>query len=264
MRISIPVFLLAIGLQASVVSDAQTWNGKQCAVVLTYDDAIDAHLVHAIPALDSFGLKGTFYLIGGVGAIGNRLPEWRKAAAEGHELGNHTAFHPCDGTKPGRSFVKPENDLSKYSINRMRDEIRLTNTLLKAIDGRTERTFAYPCGDKMIHDSLYYEPVKKDFIAARGVSGGLLQMDSVHLHDINCYMINGKDAAYMINLVKKAQQTQTLLVFLFHGVGGGHDLNVDLAEHRKLLQYLKAHENEIWIAPMIDVAKYVKARKRDY
>ncbi|MBV9986591.1 MAG: polysaccharide deacetylase family protein [Chitinophagaceae bacterium] len=256
------LFFLIILLGASV-AQAQPWNGKNCAVVLTYDDAIDGHLDHAVPALDSFGLKGTFYLIGNAGAVVNRIPEWRKAAADGHELGNHTGIHPCDGG-PGRTFITPDTDLRNYTINRMRDEIRLTNALLRAIDGRTERTFAYPCGDKKIHDSLYYEPVKKDFIAARGVSDGLLKIDSVHLHDINCYSINGQSGEYMIGLVKKAQQSGRAVVFLFHGVGGGHDLNVSLTEHRKLLQYLKAHENEIWVAPMIDVAKYIKARKQDY
>ena len=43
---------------------ADTWNHKQCAVVLTYDDAIDADLDNVEPALDSLGLKGTFYIIG--------------------------------------------------------------------------------------------------------------------------------------------------------------------------------------------------------
>ena len=38
----------------------QPWQGKKCAVVLTYDDAINEHLDNAIPVLDSLGLKATF------------------------------------------------------------------------------------------------------------------------------------------------------------------------------------------------------------
>ncbi|HXO76893.1 MAG TPA: hypothetical protein VN824_16680, partial [Puia sp.] len=49
-----------------------------------------------------------------------------------------------------------------------------------------------------------------------------------------------------------------LLVFLFHGVGGGHALNVSLDAHRQLIRFLKEHQNEIWIAPMVDVAEYVR------
>jgi len=44
---------------------------------------------------------------------------------------------------------------------------------------------------------------------------------------------------------------------LFHGVGGGKPLNVSIQEHQELLKYLKAKEM-IWIAPMLDVAKYIK------
>ncbi len=62
----------------------------------------------------------------------------------------------------------------------------------------------------------------------------------------------------MINLVKEAMKTHTLLVFLFHGVGGGHSLNVGLKEHSQLLHYLKANEKNIWIAPMIDVAEHIR------
>ncbi len=111
-------------------------------------------LDNALPALDSLQLKGTFYLIGSSPVIGKRLNEWRHAAAEGHELGNHALFHPCDGSLPGRSFVTADNDLSKYTVSRAVNEIRVNNTLLKAIDGKDMRTFAYPCGDLRIKQAL--------------------------------------------------------------------------------------------------------------
>lgn len=234
------------------------WNGKQCAVVLTYDDAIDVDLDNVIPALDSMKLKGTFYLIGSSPVISKRLNEWRAAAKNGHELGNHALFHPCDGSLPGRSFVSPEHDLSKYSVAREVDEIRINNTLLKAIDGKDKRTFAYPCGDRKIGDVFFYNQLKNDFVAARGVSSGMQNAADVALDNIDCYGINGQNADYMIDLVKKAQQSHTLLVFLFHGVGGGHNINVGLSDHSKLLHYLKQNEKNIWIAPMVTVAEKIK------
>ncbi|MFV5683936.1 polysaccharide deacetylase family protein [Flavobacterium sp. GB2R13] len=39
------------------------WNGKKCAVVLTYDDALNIHLDKVIPILNSFNFKATFHLI---------------------------------------------------------------------------------------------------------------------------------------------------------------------------------------------------------
>jgi peptidoglycan/xylan/chitin deacetylase (PgdA/CDA1 family) len=251
------VFLSAVlTVQAQ---NAQVWKNKQCAVVLTYDDAIDVDLDHAIPVLDSLKLKATFYLIGSSPVISARMDEWRKIAKEGHELGNHAMFHPCDGSRPGRGFVTPENDLSKYSMAREANEIHMNNVLLKAIDGKDKRTFAYPCGDLKIGDDLIYPHIQKDFVGARGVGAGMQTIEKVDLGNIDCYMIDKKSADYMIGLVKQAMQTHTLLVFLFHGVGGGHNINVDLNEHSKLLHFLKQNEKDIWIAPMVDVAEHIKA-----
>jgi peptidoglycan/xylan/chitin deacetylase (PgdA/CDA1 family) len=238
--------------------DTPTWNHHQCAVVLTYDDAIDADLDNVLPALDSLGLKATFYLIGSSPVVGKRLEEWRAAARNGHELGNHSLFHPCDASPPGRGFVPADLDLSKYSINRAVAEIRINNTLLNAIDGKTKRTFAYPCGDLKIRDTFFYPGLHKEFVAARGVTARMDAIGQVDLDNIDCYAMNGQSAEEMIALVQKAMQTHTLLVFLFHGVGGGHSINVGLNEHSRLLHYLKAHENNIWIAPMVDVAEYIR------
>ncbi len=257
--ILIPLILLfaAATTTAQKAPDTKVWNNKQCAVVLTYDDAIDGDLDNVIPALDSLNLKGTFYIIGSSPVVNNRLNEWRLAAKNGHELGNHALFHPCDGSLPGRSFVTADNDLSKYTVSRAVSEIRVNNTLLKAIDGKDKRTFAYPCGDRKIGDVYFYDQLKKEFVGARGVSAGLQTPNEVQLDNIDCYGINGQSADYMIDLVKKAQQTHTLLVFLFHGVGGGHSINVSLDAHSKLLHYLKDHEKKIWIAPMVDVAERI-------
>ncbi len=250
--------VLLTGTSARFVQNNGDWRGKQCAVVLTYDDAIDVDLDNVVPALDSMKFKGTFYLIGSSPVISKRLNEWKLAALEGHELGNHSMNHPCDGSLPGRSFITPANDLSKYTVDRMVSEVRATNTLLHSIDGKTRRTFAYPCGDRTIGGKFFYDSLKNDFVGARGVSGGLQTAKQVDLSNIDCYAINGQSAEYMIDLVKKAQQTHTLLVFLFHGVGGGHNLNVGLKEHSALLHYLKANEKDIWIAPMVDVAQRIK------
>jgi sialate O-acetylesterase len=137
----------------------------------------------------------------------------------------------------------------------------MNNTLLKAIDGKSTRTFAYPCGDLTIGGKSFYDGLKHDFAGARGVNGGLQTASQVDLDNIDCFVINGQSAEYMIDLVQKAMQSHTLLVFLFHGVGGGHNINVDLEAHSKLLHYLKQQEKTIWIAPMVEVAEFIKHNK---
>ena len=248
-------------LDTAFAQELSNWNGKKCAVVLTYDDGLNVHLSNAIPALDSFGLKGTFYVSDYFGGLNAQIPGWRKAAANGHELGNHTVYHPCAGNLPGRSFVSADYDLSRYSIRRITDEIRSMNTMLKAIDGKSKRTFAYPCGDMKIADSFYLNGMKNEFVAARGVRGAMPSVQEVDLYNINCFGINGQSGVELVQLVKQAIDKNRLLVFLFHGVGGEHSLNVSLEAHRELLAFLSQHKNEIWIAPMIEVSEYIRSKQ---
>ena len=249
---------LILIFNTSYAQETRNWNGKKCAVVLTYDDALNIHLDKVIPMLDSYKFKGTFYLIGSAPVVSKRLSEWRAAAKNGHELGNHTLNHPCDGALPGRGFVTAENDLSRYTVARAVNEIRVTNTLLKAIDGKDERTFAYPCGDLTISDTLYYDFLKDDFVGARGVVSAYPQIKDVNLSDITAFAQIGTTAAQMIAQIEEAEKTGSFVVLLFHGVGGEHPLNIELEEHRKLLDYLKKKEKDIWVATMVDVAKYIK------
>ncbi len=252
--------LVFIALLLSLLSHSQSnqpWHGKKCAVVLTYDDAIDQHLDNAVPLLDSLGLKATFYVTAFSQSMQARLNEWKKLATKGHELGNHTLYHPCIGGK-GREWVKPEYDMNNYTVKRMVDETRMTNLFLQALDGKTKRTFAFTCGDMKIGDSSFIYAMKDDFVAARAVRAQMHKINEIDLLNVDCYMVNGETGAQMIEWAKKAMETNSLLVILFHGVGGGNALNVSIAAHREFLQYLKKNEKDMWIAPMLNVAEHIK------
>ena len=253
------IFLFLL-LLLSAVSKSQSnlpWKGKKCAVVLTYDDAISQHLDNAIPVLDSLGLKATFYITAFSTSMQTRMNEWKKLATKGHELGNHTLYHPCIGGK-GREWVKPEYDMNNYTVQRMIDETRMTNVFLQALDGKTKRTFAFTCGDMKIGDSSFINGMKNDFIAARAVRAQMHKINEIDLLNVDCYMVNGETGAQLIEWAKKAMETNSLLVILFHGVGGGNSLNVSFPAHREFLNYLKRNEKNIWIAPMIEVAEYIR------
>src|SRR5512138_1743299 len=64
-------------------------DGQRAAVSLAYDDSLPSQLDNAIPALDRHGLKGSFYLTLAADPVRDRLEDWRAAARNGHELGNH-------------------------------------------------------------------------------------------------------------------------------------------------------------------------------
>lgn len=253
-------FLFFTALLLSVFCWAQngSWNGRRSAVVLTYDDGLNVHLTNTVPTLDSFGLKGTFYIADYGNKLQGQISGWRTAAHNGHELANHTVWHPCEGGRAGREFVQGDYDLRYYTVRRMTDEIRAMNNLLKAIDGKDKRTFAFPCGDAKIGDTAYMDGMQNELIAARGVSSNLPQISEVNLYNFPGLMVNGQSGDELIELVKKAEQKGALLVFLFHGVGGEHGLNVSLPAHRQLLQYLRQKQKDIWVAPLVEVAEYVK------
>jgi hypothetical protein len=73
-------------------------------------------------------------------------------------------------------------------------------------------------------------------------------------------MVNGQTGDELIGLVKEALSKNALLVFLFHGVGGEHSLNVSVSDHRKLLVYLKQNMKDIGVASLIDIVERIKAR----
>lgn len=260
MKIIIGLFVVVFMLISNKVEAQQNgkWNGKKCAVVLTYDDALNVHLDNVIPALDSLDIRGTFYIVGESDVLRERMAEWRYAAEKGHELGNHTLTHPCDANKEGRSWVQQDKDLSSYSVKRAVNEINVTTTILQAIDGKTERTFAYPCGDTKAGGEDFYSLVEDRFVGARGVNRGLESLETIDLKEINCYGMSDNSGSDMIDLVNEAMESNKLIVFLFHGVGGEHGLNVSLEAHRELVQYIGKNRDKIWIAPLVEVSKYVK------
>lgn len=253
---------LAVAGCFGLFAQENAWNGRQSAVCLTYDDGLDIDLDNVAPVLDSLGLKGTFYIPGNSESLAKRLPEWKDLALKGHEIGNHTLFHACEGGRPGREFVSSDYDLTKYTLKRIVDEILLANTLFSAIDNKTQRTFAYACGDNKVVGSDFMAQMKDKFVAARGVQPMMYKVNDVDIYNVGSYMVNGQSGDELIAMAKKAMESHSLIVFLFHGVGGGHNINVSLEAHRKLVYFLKQNEKNVWVAPFIDVMSFVKMNKK--
>jgi sialate O-acetylesterase len=86
--------------------------------------------------------------------------------------------------------------------------------------------------------------------------------EAIDLSDIGSYMISGQTGEELIRLVREAMEKKALLVFLFHGVGGEHGLNVSLEAHRELITYLHEQRGAVWVAPLIDVVRYLKDEPR--
>ena len=232
------------------------WHGKKAAVVLTYDDALEVHLDNVIPAMDSLGLTGSFYLSANFPGSKNRIQDWRSAAARGHELGNHTLFHPCDASKPGRSWVSPQNDLSRYTTDQIVREIEMTNVFLESLDGKKERTFAYTCGDTQTGEGSFVEAIRNQFISMRGVRGEINKLETLDFTNVDCFVADETNEGQLVRWAEKAKEENGLLVILFHGVGGGHAINVNLQTHNDFLKYLKNHPDDYWVTTLLEASKH--------
>ncbi len=238
-------------------------NGARAAVVLSYDDAVDVQLDNVVPDLDAVHLPGTFFVTGSSESLRKRLAEWRALPARGHELANHTIFHPCLRAPAGRDWVPPEYALESYTIRRITDEAAAMNTTLRAIDGETVRTFAYPCLDTTAGGASYVDALRPMFLAARGGGDRIVEDPrTLDLQQVPSWMAQDVSGEAMIGFVRKAVDKGGLAVFLFHGVGGGHSISVSREAHQQLLAWLAAHRATVWTGTFRTVMTHVAAEQK--
>lgn len=226
-------------------------DGQRAAVSLSYDDALESQLRHALPALDRHNLNASFYLTLSSPLVKAEMERWREAAAEGHELGNHTLFHPCSKRKPGREWVKPYQDLSKKTVEEMLLRLQTANAFLQALDGRDQRTLTPPCIDSSTADGNYLEAASGLFVAIKGfekVPAGFVQMT----------LPDGWNAEQLIEYVEKTSRSAKLINIVFHGIGGDY-MSVDAAEHAKFLKYLSENRKVYWTDTYLNIMKHVNA-----
>ena len=84
--------------QAEETRPFQWPNEKRGAVSLSFDDARVSQIDTGLALLDEHHVKVTFFVQ--AENISHRLEGWKKAAADGHEIGNHSMTHPCRATTP--------------------------------------------------------------------------------------------------------------------------------------------------------------------
>jgi peptidoglycan/xylan/chitin deacetylase (PgdA/CDA1 family) len=255
------LIVLSCCLMFSISTAAQEkefqWpEGKKAAVCLTYDDGILSQLEQAIPDLNEAGMHGTFYIQGT-----NLQPEfverWREAASQGHELGCHSLFHPCSGEF---DWVPEEYRTEDYTLRRMLDEAAVMNQFLYAVDGQSRRTYAYPCYEKEVGGIDYVDSLSRSglFVGARGgKSDEAVTTKNLKLFDIPSMSITDElSFENVIAHIDKAVENGTLAVFCFHGIGGDY-IVTSREYHQRIIDYLKANEDQIWVATMAEIATYL-------
>lgn len=228
---------------------------RRCIVSLCYDDGLTCHHAEVAPLLHQHGLRATFYphLQGGFLAD---AAHWREVAAAGHEIGNHTLFHPCYDAK----WLDRTYHLRHYTPQRWNDEVKLANAVLHLVDGCTLRTFGNTCHDNLLGEGAGLVRLDtlapQHFVAARGEH----TRRPVDLAAPNWFNLGnrGIDGCKFDELRSELDELRTRggwLIYTLHGVGGRADsLHIAENEHHRLIEWLATRQDDIWVAPVRTVA----------
>jgi hypothetical protein len=242
--------LLGFFITVQSVVGQQAGQPKKAIICLTYDDGLESHLATVIPQLDSAKLKGTFFLNAIQGAsnvIGQASPAvtgWRSAALKGHELANHTLFHPC----PEKLGWIKEVSIESYTIDQIVKEIETQNALLALLDpSRKYRSFAFPCNNTFIGNTDYSVIIKEKGLVKFGRTGGdrnsiITDFKNLNTMQVPSWLVEeGTTAKELIAFAEKVKQSGGMGVYQFHGIGGQF-FKVSREEHKAFLDYLSKNQ----------------------
>ena len=259
-RICLAILLVALCSQAHAQI---AWpKGKVAALSLTYDDALRSQLDFAIPQLNAARFRGTFFLDGDITPAD--MLRWRNAQRSGHELGNHSLFHPCPRAMlPDRRNYLTEN----YDVDRMLGEIAAMNNVLFGIDGASTRTYSVPCSQMLVGGVDYTSALRRSGLVKYVRTGGDQYKSVVtHFATLDSFQVpsygpvDKPDGKQLIAYAERVRDAKGLGVLQFHGTGGDY-LEVTAQAHQQLLDWLRQHP-EVWVAPFQEVMDYVSARTR--
>lgn len=248
-------------LAAQGGSAAFRWpDGKRVAVSLSFDDARTSQMDTGVALFDHYGVKVTFFV--NPKNLEPRLEAWKKTAAKGHEIGNHSRSHPCTG-----NFAwSRSNALESYTTAMIETEMDGANADIERMLGVKPTTFAYPCGEKFIGrgtQTLSYVPmVAKRFRAARGFRDEAANdpafCDLAQLLGIDS---DGMTFEEMKQAVLAGANTGGWVVFAGHEIGSAGQQTTQTASLEKLLEFAKDPANGVWLETVDTVARYVEGHR---
>lgn len=247
--------------EAKKVSSGFSWpEGKKMALSLSFDDARTSQVDTGIPILDKYGVKATFYV--NSERMKERLDGWKKALANGHEIGNHTMTHPCTGNFP----FSRDNALETYTLNDIARQMTDLNQEVDRLLGTIPVSFAYPCGQKFVgrgEDLKSYVPVvAKMFISGRGwLDEGPNDPSFCDLAQLTGMESDNKTFEQIKTLIDQAAENGSWLVLAGHEIGEPEFQTTWSSTVEEICKYATDPANGIWIAPVGTIAAYVKSHR---
>ncbi len=249
--------------QATPIHPAKTFrwpNGKRAAASLSFDDARVSQIDTGLALLNRQQVKATFFVQ--PENVRKRLEGWKKAVADGHEIGNHSKSHPCTGNY---AFSR-RNALEDYSLEMMAAQLDGANAEIESLLGVKPRTFAYPCGQKFVGRGLdvrsYVPLVAERFLVGRGYLDESANDPAVcDLAQAMGTPFDDMEFEQMKNRVEEAARDGRWIIFVGHEIGKRGYQVTDTAALETLSEYFKDPAHGIWLATVAEIAEYVRQQR---
>jgi peptidoglycan/xylan/chitin deacetylase (PgdA/CDA1 family) len=235
-------------------------DGRRAALSIGWDDARPSAVTTGVPIFDDHGVKATFYVL--PRNMTDQVKQWRAAAANGHEMGNHTLKHPCMGNFIG--WQTPETMLENYTLQRMEKEILSANDVVDKMLGVRPTSFAYPCAQTYVGRGRtlksYIPVVAKHFVVGRaGFSETYASPERCDLAQVPSLDSDNKTFEEMKAILDAAVSKGCWLIFTGHEVGDGKVHQTTSASALdKMCRYLKKHP-EIWVDTVTAVGLHIRS-----
>ena len=246
----------------AAVNSFQWPEGYRAAVSLSFDDARESQLDVGAAVLAETRTKVTFYLT--AGNLGKRADDWKKAAAAGHELGNHSMVHPCSGNfEWSRTHA-----LEDMSLDRMRQELTEANRAIETATGVRPVTFAYPCGQTFVGRGRgvqsYVPLISELFLSGRlWLSEAPNDPGYADLAQLAGYPMDDVEFDELESAVRSAIDRGQWLVLAGHDIGSPPGKQVTrVSMLRALTRYLQQPDRRVWVDTIGAVAAHVQRSRR--
>lgn len=236
-------------------------EGKRAAISLTFDDARSSQTENCIPVLDKYSVKATFYVT--PKNVIPQLADWRRAVANGHEIGNHTVLHPCSGNF---RFAR-HKALEEYTLEKMAEQLDDANIQIENLLGVTPVTYAYTCGQTFVGrgpDTKSYVPlVAERFIVGRGYRSETANDPTFcDLAQAAAFHVDGMDGEEAKKLIDRAAKHNRWIIFAGHevkpGPGQGHT-STEMLE--AICRYAAEPKNKLWIDTVAKIGSCIHKQR---
>ena len=255
LSILILFFRSTLEAQVGIEAEVLPWpSASKAAVSITFDDAYISHVRRAMPLLESYGFRGTFFLI--VDKLFRRgiytnvrpsapISEWQAAAARGHEMASHTVSHV---------------PLDTIEVHQMRAELINSKAILDSLFlGEPVVSLAYPFSRTNAVVSAVASSIYQSGRVGPPTDGSVVYNDpaTVDLMSLKAFFPCSTVAQWH-SAVEFTIAGNGWLVEALHPIdelGFCRVATEDFADH---LHYLSQQRPALWVAPVRDVVERIQ------